>query len=79
MYGICEICMHGRYVTNRMFDAADQLLSCPYTHPHTDIQPTVESMLVTWMNHAMLGQPLGDDWEATEGGFLDNKSGANTQ
>ncbi|KAL0046096.1 hypothetical protein WJX82_002373 [Trebouxia sp. C0006] len=57
----------------------DQLLSCPYTHPHTDIQPTVESMLVTWMNHAMLGQPLGDDWEATEGGFLDNKSGANTQ
>ncbi len=66
-------------LSDRMFDAADQLLSCPYTHPHTDIQPTVESMLVTWMNHVMLGQPLGDDWEAAEGGFLESKTGANTQ
>ena len=36
-------------------------------------------MLVTWMNYAMLGQPLGDDLEATEGGFLESKSGANAQ
>ena len=79
MCSICGTCMHGPYVTDRAFDAADQLLSCPYTHPHTDIQPTVESMLVTWMNHAMLGQALGDNWEATEGGFLESKTGANTQ
>ncbi len=71
--------MNGPYITNRRFDAADQLLSCPYTHPHTDIQPTVEAMLVTWMNYAMLGQPLGDDSEASEGGFLESKTGADIQ
>lgn len=79
MYSICKRCEHGLFVTDGMFDAADQLLSCPYTHPHTDIQPAVKSLLVTWMNHIMLGQPLGDDWEAAEGGFLESKSGANTQ
>ena len=50
-----------------------QLLSCPYTHPHTDIQPAVETLLVAWMSHYLLGKPLGSAWTAVEGGFLQLK------
>ena len=59
--------------------AADavQLLSCPYTHPHTDVQPVVETMLVAWMNYALLGMPLGPSWTPAEGGFLENKWAGN--
>nr|QOL01211.1 putative extracellular protein TR9_019 [Trebouxia lynnae] len=50
-----------------------QLLNCPYTHSHTDIQPAVENLLVAWMSHHMFGKPLGSGWTAVEGGFLEMK------
>ncbi|KAL3135985.1 hypothetical protein ABBQ32_007025 [Trebouxia sp. C0010 RCD-2024] len=50
-----------------------QLLSCPYTHSHTDIQPAVKRLLVAWMRHYMLAKPLGSSWTAVEGGLSEMK------
>lgn len=52
---------------------AEQLLSCPYTLPHTDIQPAVGTLLVAWMNHYLLDKPLGSSWAAIEGGLFEMK------
>ena len=52
---------------------AEQLLSCPYTHPHTDIQPAVETLLVGWMNQYLLDKPLESSWTAIEGGLFEMK------
>lgn len=53
---------------------SEHLLSCPYTSPHTDVQPTVEMMLVAWMQHACRGLLLGQSWKSAEGGFLKSKA-----
>lgn len=52
---------------------AEQLLSCPYTQPYSDIQPAVETLLVAWMNHSLLDKPLGGSWAAVEGGLFEKK------
>ena len=52
---------------------AEQLLSCPYTHPHTDIQPAVETLLVAWMDHFLHHKPLGSSWTAIDGGLFQTK------
>ena len=68
---------HGRFVdtSRKGFNGdAEHLLSCPYTSPHTDIQPTVEIMLVAWMQHACRGLVLGQSWKSAEGGFLKSKA-----
>lgn len=52
---------------------AEQLLSCPYTQTHSDIQPAVETLLVAWMNHSLLDKPLGGSWTAVEGGLFEMK------
>lgn len=52
---------------------AEQLLSCPYTHPHTDVQPAVKTLLVAWMDHYLHDKPLGSCWKAIEGGMLETK------
>ena len=68
--------MHQPVASPECDAAAEQLLSCPYTHPHTDIQPAVETLLVAWMSHHLQGKPMGSSWEAVEGGFLEMKSNA---
>ena len=52
---------------------AEQLLSCPYTQSHTDIQPAVETLLVAWMNHYLQDKPLGSSWTAFDGGLFEMK------
>lgn len=54
--------------------AADQLLSCPYTASHTDVQHTAVPLIVEWLNHVMRGQPLTDAWTAPQTGYVMQKA-----